>query len=261
LVGPQPLIRSRSNARIQRALAVFAGKDRSLVALEGERLVLDAVRAGVVIESVFVVPGKEALVARIAQPASQVHWVEPDLMQRVSSLEQSPGVLALAVPPESKRLRDLPVGPRMLLLVVCGVADPGNLGALARSAEALGAAGILPLDGASPWLPKTLRGSMGSLFRLPLYRASSTEEAALELERLGCRQVAAATRSGRDVARFDWSGPIALWISGETAAAPACFERFERVTIPMAGASESLNVTVAASLLMEAVRRSREGAR
>ena len=219
-MGPEPLIRSRSNARIQRALAVFAGKDRSLVALEGERLIRDAVRAGIVIDSLFVVPGKEALAARVAPHAAQVHWVEPDLMRRVSSLEQSPGVLALAVPPESRGLRELSLGADTLLLVACGVADPGNLGALARSAEALGAAGILPLEGASPLLAKTLRGSMGSLLRLPLYRASSTEEAAAELERRGCRQVAAATRGGSDSDRFDWSGPLALWVSGETSRAP-----------------------------------------
>ncbi len=261
MVRPEPLIRSRSNAGIQRVIAVLGGKDRSLVALEGERLVEDAVCAGVRIELLFVTPDKEAFAARIASSVGQVHWVEPDLMRRTSPLEQSPGVLALAVPPESRPLQDLARDAGPLLLIACGIADPGNLGALARSAEALGAAGILPIGGASPFNPKALRGSMGSLLRVPLYRASSAEEAAEVLEAAGLRQVVATTRGGESAERFDWQGPLALWISAETGAGPACCERFPRVSIPMAGLVESLNVTVAASLLLDAARRARAGER
>jgi tRNA G18 (ribose-2'-O)-methylase SpoU len=64
------------------------------------------------------------------------------------------------------------------------------------------------------------------------------------------RQVAAVTRGGTELAEFDWSGPIALWIGAETGDAPDAALDFEGVTIPMAGGAESFNVTVAASLLL-----------
>jgi 23S rRNA (guanosine2251-2'-O)-methyltransferase len=85
--------------------------------------------------------------------------------------------------------------------------------------------------------------------------ADSAEEVADACEALGIRQITAATRGGRDLRRLDWSGPLALWIGSETGRLPAVCERFEGVSIPMAGSVESLNVTVAASLLLFAAGR------
>ncbi len=249
------IIRSRSNPRIRLAAAVLAGKERSLVALEGERLVRDALDAGLELELLLVAPERSELAEHARDRALEFAWVDAEVLARTSALEHSPGALALVRSPPRRALDTLELDERTLLLVLAGIADPGNLGALARSAEAFGAAGICPIGGADPLGSKALRGSMGSFLRLPIYGARSSEEAARELARLGLRQVAAATRGGTTERRFDWSGPLALWIAAETGAAPPCFERFETVTIPMAGAVESLNVTVAASLLLHAARR------
>ena len=107
--------------------------------------------------------------------------------------------------------------------------------------------------GASPWNPKALRGSMGSLLRLPVRRFESVEACTRALD--GVRHVRAATRGATDLAAFDWADPVAIWVGSETGELPAACDGFDGVSIPMRGRVESLNVTVAASLLLYAAGR------
>ena len=174
-----------------------------------------------------------------------------------------PGKLNLLVPaapnsapPPEVELSSLQPGPQDLLLVACGISDPGNLGALARAAEAAGARALVQVaGGVSPWNVRALRGSMGSLLRLPVVCGAEAGEVAQALAAQGWKSVAAATREGQPLGEFDWSGPRALWVSGETSGDPECFAEFDQVTIPMAGQVESLNVTVAGALLLFAAGR------
>lgn len=254
MAEPDLVIRSRSNPLLKRVGAALAGKLEDTLVLEGERLVRDAVRAGCELELLLLSEGRE--VSGLEGHAAQVRRVEDTLLDRVSALASSPGILALCGTPSTRSLARLEVDPRTLLLVVAGIADPGNLGALARSAEAAGCAALVVLPGgASPWNEKALRGSMGSLLRLPVVLADSVEAVLGRFEELGIRQITAATRGGRDLRRFDWSGPLALWIGSETRHLPAACAGLEGVSIPMAGAAESLNVTVAASVLLFAAER------
>ena len=233
-----------------------------MLMLEGKRLVGDALAAGLEFELLLLAeedPGGREWARRLGHGA-EVRLVAQDLLEKVSVLEKSPGILALVRAPEERHLKDLkggfPGGARALVLVVAGVSDPGNLGALARSAEAAGAVALVLVAGTvSPWNTKALRGSMGSLMRLPVLRAESAEEAAVELALRDMRQAMASTRGGASLREFDWSGPLALWVTGETGLAPAVSRRLEEVTIPMAGKVESLNVTVAGSLLLFAAGR------
>jgi len=250
------VIRSGANAHLKRIGAARAGKEPGVLVLEGERLIADAARAGARLDLLLVAEGRAEPPAAIVASARETRRVAAALMERLSALVTSPGLLALGVAPPAPRLRDLVAGPRSLLLVAAGVADPGNLGALARSAEAAGAAGLVVISGgASPWNEKALRGSMGSLLRVPVVAGAAAETIARDLGERGVRQVAAATRGGVAAQRFDWSGRVALWIGGETGELPAACAGFERVSIPMAGEVESLNVTVAASLLLFAAGR------
>ena len=173
------------------------------------------------------------------------------------------GLLGLVPTPPARDLQlGCVTGAEALILVVAGIADPGNLGALARSAEAAGAeAMVIVAGGASPWNAKALRGSMGSLLRLPLFFAASAQQAAELLAGMGLRQAIAATRGGESLWDFDWKGPIALWVNGETGEAPDTGRHLEPLTIPMAGGVESLNVTVAGSLLLFAATRAQDGQR
>lgn len=246
-------MRSRTNACLKRVGAVRAGKEEALL-LEGERLVADAVACGHPLELLLVAEDRSELLERFH--AAEVRLVQPDVLNGASALETAPGILALARRPPARGLGDLDLGPEALLLVVCGVADPGNLGALARSAEAAGAGGLVVLaGGARPFGDKALRGSMGSLLRLPVVEESDPDALTAALDGAGFRSVVAATRDGAPWRTFDWSGRVALWVGAETGALPAVAARSTPVSIPMTGGAESLNVTVAASLLLFAAGR------
>lgn len=255
-MADMPPIRSRDNAWIKRVSGVLAGRDRAELVLEGERLIEDALAAGVEFIAVLVAERREERARKLERRGLTVVRVADELLDRVSALTTPQGLLALVKTPRARAFTELHLPSDALVLVVAGVADPGNLGALARSAEAAGAVLLCAVaGGASPWNEKALRGSMGSLLRLPVVSPASAESAASELAEHGFRQVRAATRDGLAPARFDWSGRIALWIGSETGALPSACEGFERVTIPMRRHVESLNVTVAASVLLFAAGR------
>jgi TrmH family RNA methyltransferase len=256
------VIRSRDNPVLKRAGAVQAGRASDAILLEGERLVDEARAAGMAFESVLVSEEREDLARELEAAGLPVRRAEARLLARVSDLVTSPGVLALCAPPPARALDELELGRDALALAVAGLSEPGNLGALARSAEAAGASFLaLVAGGVSPWNPKALRGSMGSLLRLPVVRFASAREASATLARHGFRQACAATRGGERPTRFDWSGRLALWIGAESGALPQEAASFERITIPMAGRVESLNVAVAAALLLFAAGRAERGAR
>ncbi len=260
------VIRSSANPLVKLARAVVAGREQGMIALEGDRLVDDALRSGLALRHVLVDTARGERAAQLAAAGLPVTLLASGLLDRISGLVTSPGVLALAEEPPSVALDALAVDARTLWLVVDGVQDPGNLGALARSAEALGASAILCVrGGVGPWNPKALRGSMGSLLRLPVHVAGGAsreggdaQELARAIARRGVRAFTAATRGGTPLERFDFRGPLAFWVGAESGPGPTATAApldLERVTIPMAGAAESLNVTVAASLVLFAAGR------
>jgi TrmH family RNA methyltransferase len=254
-------IRSKDNAEYKRLKSAAAGREEDWIALEGERLVRDALGARWELGTVYVAERRAQLADEFERDGALVRLVNDDLLESASALKTSQGVLALAPTPPARTLEGAHLGPEALVLVVAGIADPGNLGALARSAEAAGAEAIAILAGSvSPWNARALRGSMGSLLRLPVLRWGAASNAAGELSEHGFRHVRAATRGGQAPSAFDWSGRIALWMGAETGDLPADCEGFERVTIPMHAAVESLNVTVAGALLLFAAGRVVEGA-
>jgi TrmH family RNA methyltransferase len=144
------------------------------------------------------------------------------------------------------------------------VQDPGNLGALVRSAEAGGVTGMLVCTSgrsgaANPFSWKALRGSMGSALRLPLAAGIPANEAAGALKSAGARLIAAVPRGGHDPDLSDWRGHVGLVVGGE---GPGLQEELaalcdQRVTLPMSPTVESLNVAVAGGILVYAARRQR----
>jgi len=257
---PPFVIRSSSHALLKRAGLVLAGKQPGVLALEGDRLVDDARASGLELEALLVSEEREPRARELEQLGLEVTRVAATLLSKKSGLRTSPGILALCRAPRAPALESLGAGETVLALVVCGVADPGNLGALARSAEAAGASGLVCIGGGvSPWNDKALRGSMGSLLRLPVFGFDSDAQARDALSRLGFRHVCARVRGGVAPEAADWGGRVALWVGSETGRDAFDAAGFESVTIPMAGRVESLNVTVAASILLYFAGRERAG--
>jgi TrmH family RNA methyltransferase len=251
-------ITSRANPLVKLVRDVRARKREDLVIVEGERLVGEVLALGLAVE---VVLARENLVLEphvAAHPA--LRRASADVCAAASGLDNGPGLVALVAAPPWRAFDDtaLPNGDA-LVLCVSGVSDPGNLGALARSAEAAGAAAIaVAPGGAHPFGDKALRGSMGSLLRLPVLRLDD----ARAVERAGFTSVVAATRGGTDFRTFDWKGRIALWVTGETGAASVAPPANARaVTIAMHGAVESLNAACAATLLLFEAARAQRGPR
>ncbi|MFT7484209.1 MAG: TrmH family RNA methyltransferase [Candidatus Paceibacteria bacterium] len=244
-------IRSRNNALLKRVGGVVSGKDREALVLEGDRLIDDAMSAGWQLEVILVEEEREQRAREWGEQGQSVRLVEKELLRRASGLDSSPGSLALAPIPSAKSMAELDTQQAPRVLVIAGLQNPGNLGALARSAEAAGFGSIVVVaGGARPFGAKALRGSMGSLLRVDVFPAESAHETSEQLRALGYRQVCAATREGKHWQEFDWSTPIAIWVGGEAGLDPEAMSAFEGVSIPMAGQVESLNITVAASLLL-----------
>jgi TrmH family RNA methyltransferase len=262
------VIRSRSNPLVQRIRALKEKGHRGdggLMFLEGGRLVEEALGAGVeMLEAVasarFGTPPHEArLIEQLGERGVTLRRVDASLMASFSELETSPGLLAIARRPEFEE--DLLYCGRPLVVIAAGLQNPGNLGALLRSAEAAGATGAYLTEGtADPLSWKALRGSMGSALRLPHVRGMSARVAVERVRARGLQVVATDVHASNPYDQVDFRGPTALLFGAEGSglAAELAASADRRVKIPMQPPVESLNVGVAAGvLLFEAARQRR----
>ena len=257
-------LRSRANPLYKRlrALKERAGEGE-LCLLEGPRLVLEALAAGLtVVEAAAssraeASPAGPAALAALRQREVPVRRMAPELVSSLSEAETSQGLLALARRPSFREEQIFDGTP--LVLVADGVQNPGNLGGLLRTAEAAGASGaVLAAGCADPFSWKALRGSMGSAFRLPHVRGGSIERLLDALDERGIAVLATAADGERRYDETDLRGPVALVVGAEGAGlAPAVRQRAAaRLRIPLEKPVESLNVGVAAALvLFEAARQ------
>jgi TrmH family RNA methyltransferase len=264
------LIKSRTNPLVQRLrrLKQRAGAGSGLMLLEGPKLVLEALASGVEIEEAAFSPrALEGPSGRAALEALRAKGVEPRaldeaLLSSLSEVETSQGLLALGRRPAFGA--ETLYRPPALVLVLVAVQNPGNLGGLLRTAEAAGATGALLTTGcADPFSWKALRGSMGSAFRLPHLCDVALARALDGLCARGLRLVATSADAALRHDEADLAAPCALVLGNEAAGLPeAVLARADvRVRIPMAGRVESLNVGVAAGvLLFEAARQRRRQA-
>ena len=183
-----------------------------------------------------------------------------DCQARISGLKNSDGlVLVLAVEPEPPDFASLLALPGARWLVAAGVQDPGNAGALVLTALAAGFSGCLFLEGVDPLSPKFIRGGMGASFRLPcLSRSIPAFLAAWEAIRSRVNLVqASADPAGGDYRRESYRPPLLVLLGGERGLPPELARLPARtIHIPLAGGVESLNLAVAAGIvLFEASRR------
>ena len=258
------IIRSRSNPLVRRLRALKEKAGGELMLLEGPKLVEEALASGVGLVEAAASPrlapgGRAGLVETLRARGVPVRLVDDGVLASLSEVETSQGILALARRPAFDEARLYEGTP--LVLVAAGIQNPGNLGALLRTAEAAGATGAYLTDGAAdPFSWKALRGSMGSAFRLPHRRRLTTADALARLEAHGVSIVAADPRGALRHDEADLRRPVAILLGPEGAGlAPGVRSRASvSVAIPMARGVDSLNVSVAAGvLLFEAARQRR----
>ncbi len=215
--------------------------------LEGRKLVDAAISSQTRLDTIVVSSSYEDAPTPDGVPPVELVEMPDALFRQLSTLESPDGILAIAARPESRAPSS------GIVAVAAGIQDPGNLGAIARVVEASGASALVVLKGsADPFGPKAVRGSMGSVLRVPVYEASSMDGLA------GFRKAALLPQGGADYRSVRWTPPLAVIFGGESAGLDdATLSRCDlRVSIPMQGAIESLNVATAAALvLFEATRR------
>jgi len=241
-----------------------ARRRRNLTLAEGTRLVDELLRAKASIRGVVTAPMLQATdrgaslksaMARMDVPMLEVSDVE---LIELADTEHPQGVIAVVEPPEG-RLEDIEVAPGRPALVLDGVQDPGNVGALCRTALGLGAGGVIALPGTAELFgPKALRGSMGALFHLPAVR--SEDDVVLSWMKGQHIELWLATAGGTPVGQIDTrERRIALAVGNEGAGARASLSEHavHRISVPLDSSAESLNVAVAAGILLYEVVHAR----
>ncbi len=231
-------------------------------AIEGLRILEEAIRSGVRFRAVFFSHSAENKAQRLLpQIAAQVETlILPDKLFADAVPSESPqGVAALvrcrqfSVDDVLEHCRQSP------LVAIVGLQDPGNLGTILRSAEAFEAGGVILVEGTvSPFNPKVVRASAGSVFRLPVAQAKLTDCIGKMRER-GLRLVATSSHKGTPLPEANLSGPLAVLIGGEGGGIPreimAAMD--EVLAIPHSSKVESLNAGVAASIVLYEIRKQR----
>jgi RNA methyltransferase, TrmH family len=230
--------------------------------VEGVKLLASALEAGTPVEAVFVDDGARANPEVVAvldvalERGARVFDLAPGVLARVADTVTPQPVLAVVGIPAAT-LAELAGA---TFVVVCvEVRDPGNAGAVIRVAHAAGAGAVVCCDGTvDPFNPKTVRASAGSVFHIPIVDAGDPGEVLDALGERGLRRLAAVSRGGTPYTEVDLTSPFALVLGNEANGLPPLLEdRLDaRVTIPMGGGAESLNVSTAAAVLcFEAARR------
>ena len=259
-------ITSRDNTLLRLARAVRDGKNTDYVFVEGLRLCEEALRSALEIEAVIVseelLRKERAAVAigELVQAARRSASVSEKLLESISYTKTPQGIVVLARRPESSEERlSQSVDERPLLVVMHQINNPVNVGAILRTAEAAGVTGVIATRNTSdPFSPKSLRGAMGSAFRLPIWTGPEYDEVIRWCRQRGIETVCADAEGHQSYTDLDWTRASALIMGPESTGLTADETKLANhiVSIPMHGAVESLNVSVAAGIMLfEAARQ------
>jgi len=245
---------------LRRAVARGGLTSEGFCVAESFHLLEEALRSDCRVAAVLASDSVKAMVERhVGGLRGPRTIVLPDpLFQSIAATETSQGVIALVQPPEWT-LEQIFRG-RSMVVVLDGVQDPGNAGAIVRAAEAFSATGVIFVKGTvNPWHPKTLRASAGSLFRVPMVSGldAALTRAALQQHRLDIYAAMPFTGSQMLAEDVDLGRRCALVIGSEGRGVSNELQSVAQdLAIPTAGV-ESLNAAVAASVLLYESRRQR----
>ncbi|MBQ1545649.1 MAG: RNA methyltransferase [Clostridia bacterium] len=256
-------ITSVQNPKVKRAVRLMssarARREEGAFVLEGLRLCLDVPRSGLTAETVFVT---DELLARhgdelepLLACAEEAFLVPEHVAERLSDTRNPQGVFCVCPSLDKQtgrnKMKQMDAAGKYLLLE--NVQDPANLGAISRTAEALGLTGLFVSGGCDVTGPKALRASMGALLRLPVLMTDNVTETIQQAEKSGIKTFASTPdQTALPIASADFRGGVLVVVGNEangvTEETLACCQT--RITIPMSGRAESLNAGAAASILM-----------
>lgn len=254
-----PLVRDYVHLRDHRAHRRETGR----FVLEGARLLEDAFESGMRIEAVFcteeAVAKHTSLLEKAEANGTRVYLVSHAVAAKLADTNAPQGVFALAF-----MLDKVPALDKINLdgayAALESVRDPGNLGTVLRTAEALGLSGILlSKDCVDLYAPKVVRASMGAVFRMGFYEVDDLPGTLHHLRQQGMQTLAAlAGGTTRLLTQLDLRGGVVAAIGNEgSGLTAACVEACTPFTIPMNGRAESLNAAAAAAIVMWEMMRSR----
>ncbi len=260
-------IESPQNPRIRAAAALRDRRDRERtgrILIDGAREILRAIQSNVVIEELFVHSDDcrsadcfEVLLDADRRGIRRTD-VGPRAFEKLAFGERAEGVVAVAVAP-SVGLEALRLPSDPLVVVLEGVEKPGNLGAVLRSVDGAGADALIAAGGGTDLFnPNAIRASVGTIFHVAV-AAAPAPEVLTWLRGAGLRIVAARVDGSRPYAQVDLRGPIAIALGSEADGLSDAWSGadIEAVALPMHGIADSLNVSVAAAVLLYEARRQR----
>ncbi|RQD77248.1 MAG: RNA methyltransferase [Candidatus Syntrophonatronum acetioxidans] len=253
--------------KLYRSLLRKRGRDKKgLIPLEGIRLIEEAVANQAELHRVIYSEeflknerGRELLEdIQNKQPQVKPLNVSRNILKEAADTENPQGILAAAVPPESS-LSQLTVEEKPLIIVAAGIQDPGNLGTIIRTAAAASVSGVVVTRGTVDiHNPKTLRATMGAIFNLPVVLIKDVESLISYFRQLNTRLAVTDLEGDVNCFQVDLTVPTAVFFGSEAFGLDREIRKAAdyRLKIPLLGPAESLNVAVAAGVIMyEGVRQ------
>ena len=260
-------ITSRDNSLLRRARAVRDGKISESIFVEGLRLCEEALTSNLQVEAVIYsdqIARKERaakVIEQLSNATETAAVVSEKLLESISYTKTPQGIIVLAARPDNDEAsfsERQPAAP--LVVVLYETNNPVNVGAIMRTAEAVGVTGIVTTaKTADPFSPKALRGAMGSAFRLPVWNGASFAEAIDWCRSRSVQTICADVSGSANFNDSDWRKPSALVVGRESTglSEDEMAKTDQVVRIPMQGAAESLNVAVAAGIILYEAARQR----
>lgn len=260
-------ITSRDNSLLRHARAVRDGKVDGSIFVEGLRLCEEALQSGLDIEAVIYseeIMRKERaafVIEQLGRAAHQVGSVTEKLLESISYTKTPQGLVVLAARPahdEATFKQKQPESP--FLIILHGINNPVNVGAILRTAEAAGVTGaVTTAHTADAFSPKALRGAMGSAFRVPVWSGVEYAEVIRWCAERGVRTICGAAGAAKPFTEIDWRGSLAVIVGPESTglSTEEIALADEAVRIPMQGSVESLNVAVATGIILYEASRCR----
>ena len=257
-------ITARTNEKIKHAVRLGESaplrKEAGEFFLEGARLCFDAVQTGIEIRQAFFTAKAlwkySEYVESIIASAGVCYEISAEVSQKLSGTENPQGVFCICSARED--VNSLELNPAGKYIALENLQDPSNLGAVCRSAEALGLDGLIVSGGCDIYNPKALRAAMGSSLRMPVIAADNLVELIEKANGMGMQTLASTPRStATDIRKISMDGGVVCCVGNEGSGLTdevinACKTA---VVIPMSGRAESFNASAAAAILAWELKR------